>query len=130
IRAISSLPTPHPPLDEQAEIARILDAGRAAIEHTRVAVQGAKKLKRALLQQFFYEALGETAYADRPRKRLPSGWVLIPTEELLDGEPKNGISPIASSQPPGIPTFSIAAVRDGRVQLKGQEHLKFVQVSD
>jgi type I restriction enzyme S subunit len=83
-----------------------------------------------VLQQFFYDALGETAYADRPRKKLPHGWSLVPTQQLLDQEPKNGVSPEASSQPPGIPTFSIAAIRDGRVDLSAKEHLKYARVDE
>lgn len=111
--------------DEQAAIARVLDAVDSALERTRAAVEETKKLKSALLQQFFYSALGVTAYADRPKNKLPKGWALVPTETLLAGEPKNGASPKASSQPPGTPTFSIAAVRDGRVNLDGQEHIKY-----
>jgi len=113
--------------DEQALIARILDAVDTAIERTRAAVAGARNLKQALLQRFFYAALGETAYADRPRKALPAKWQLLQTGTLLDGDPKNGVSPKASSQPPGIPTFSIAAVRDGRIDLAKPENLKYIQ---
>jgi len=102
---------PLPPPDEQDAIARLLDVVDTALERTRAAIQQTKKLKFAALQQFFYASLGETAYADRPRKKLPNGWSLAPTEHLLAQEPKNGASPTASSQPPGIPTFSIAAVR-------------------
>lgn len=114
--------------DEQTAIARILDAVETAIDRTREAIHQAKKLKSALLQKFFYQALGETAYADRPKKRLPKDWVLVTTESLLAGDPKNGVSPKASSQPPGIPTFSIAAVREGRIDLNNEENLKYVQI--
>ncbi len=114
--------------DEQAAIARMLDGVDNALQHTRAAIAGAKTLKNALLQQFFYSALGETAYADRPKRKLPKGWELLPTERLLVGEPKNGASPKASTQPPGTPTFSIAAVRDGRVNLDDEEHIKYGQL--
>lgn len=87
-------------------------------------------MKRAILHRFFYDALGETAYADRPRKNLPKGWSLVPAEKLLVDEPKNGISPEASTQPPGIPTFSIAAIRDGRLDLSTQEHLKYAHAPE
>lgn len=120
---------PVPPPDEQAAIARMLDAADAALEHTRVAVERAREVKRAVLQRFFYEALGETAYADRPRRKLSPGWSLVATEILLAEEPKNGISPEASSQPPGIPTFSIAAIRDGRVDLNNKDNLKYTRIS-
>lgn len=117
-------------VDEQAAIARILGAVDTALESTRAAVERARQVKRAVLNRFFYDALGETAYADRPRKKLPTGWSLIATERLLAEEPKNGVSPEASSQPPGTPTFSIAAIRDGRVDLVTQSNLKYTRVSD
>src|SRR5205823_1997198 len=83
--------------DEQSEIARVLDSVDTALQRTHAAVRHVRELKRAILQRFFYGALGETAYADRPRKTLPEGWVLVPTEKLLLEEPKNGVSPEASS---------------------------------
>ena len=42
-------------------------------------------------------------------------------------EPKNGTSPAAESQPPGVLTFSIAAVRDSRIDLMNSEHWKYVR---
>jgi len=93
-------------------------------------MEAAREVKRALMQRFFYAALGETAYADRPRRKLPQGWALLPTEALLAGEPKNGVSPKASSRPPGTPTFSIAAIRDGRVDLSNCDNLKYIQVPE
>ena len=119
-----------PPPDEQAAIARILDAVDTAIERTRAAVERAREVKRTCLQRFFYDALGETAYADRPRRRLPHGWSLLPTRQLLAGDPKNGLSPESSTQPPGIPTFSIAAIRDGRVDLETREHLEYARAEE
>lgn len=115
-------------IDEQAAIALVLDAVDSTIEQVRTIVERTAVARQAVLQHFFYDALGETAYADRAHKPLPERWALVPTAELLAEEPKNGISPKASSQPPGIPTFSIAAVRDGRVDLKSGEHLKYAQL--
>lgn len=121
---------PVPPPNEQGVIARILDAVDTALERTRAAVDRAREVKRAALHRFFYDALGETAYADRPRRKLPPGWSLVATELLLAEEPKNGVSPEASSQPPGTPTFSIAAIRNGRVDLNDKDNLKYVRVSE
>ncbi len=129
-RDIHKLRLPLPLPNEQAAIARLLDAVDTAIARTREAVARVRTVKDAVLQQFFYQALGETAYADRPIKTLPIGWALVPTETLLDAEPKNGVSPNATSKPPGIPTFSIAAVRHGKVLLENQEHLKYGQLPD
>jgi type I restriction enzyme S subunit len=59
---------------------------------------------------------------------LPIGWNLIPTEQLLELDPQNGVSPNANTQPPGIPTFSIAAIRDGAINLNDRMHIKFAQL--
>lgn len=128
-RDIRRLRIPIPSPDEQASIARILDAVDTATERTQDAINRAKDLKHAFIQRFFCAALGETAYADRPTKELPEDWALVPMESLLAAEPKNGASPKASSNPPGTPTFSIAAVREGRVDLERSEYLKFAVVS-
>ena len=119
-----------PSPNEQAGIARILDAVDTAHQCIRTEIARARDVKRAVLDLFFYEALGETAYADRPRRKLPSGWCLVATELLLSEEPKNGVSPEASSQPPGTPTFSIAAIRNGRVDLNNRDNLKYARVSE
>jgi type I restriction enzyme, S subunit len=129
-RDIRRLVIPVPSPTEQMAIAGILDAVDAALEHTRTAIDRARELKRAVLQQFFYEALGETAYADRPRRKLPPGWSLELTEVLLAEDPKNGISPETSSQPPGTATFSIAAIRESRVDLASRENLKYARIPD
>ena len=50
-RDIRRLIVPVPPPDEQAAIACILDAVDAALERTRAAVERAREVKRALVQQ-------------------------------------------------------------------------------
>ncbi len=117
-----------PEKNEQDAIARILNAVDIALERTKGAVDDAKELKRSVVQSFFYDALGETAYADRPAKALPSGWSLQAMRSLLAIDPKNGVSPTTSSQPPGTPTFSIAAIRDGRIDLRNRGNLKYADV--
>src|ERR1051326_2636727 len=121
---------PVPDGDEQAAIARILDGVDTALERTRAAIEQVRQVKRSVVHRFFYDAPGEPAYADRPRRNLPPGWALVATEHLLAEEPKNGVSPETSSQPPGIPTFSIAAIRDGRVDLGNRDNLKYARVSE
>jgi len=116
--------------DEQGAIARILDAVDIALERTLAAVDRAREVKLAVLHRFFDVALGETAYADRPRRELPPGWSLVATGLLLNEDPKNGVSPEAASHPPGIPTFSIAAIRDGRVDLNNKANLKYKRISE
>lgn len=127
LRAISSLRIALPSFDEQTLIACVLDAVDTASESMNVTIERAHEAKRAILQSFFYAALGETAYADKPRAKLPPGWSLKPMDALLAQDPKNGVSPETSSQPPGVPTFNIAAIRDGRVLLN-REHLKYARI--
>lgn len=117
-----------PAPDEQAAIARILDAVDQCIEQARVAAGAARQVKDSITQTFFYSALGVTAYADRPTQKLPPGWSLLNAESLLSGEPKNGVSPQATAQGRGVPTFSIAAVRHGRVDLSTEANLKYAEV--
>ena len=116
--------------DEQHAVAGILNAADKALDRNDAAIEAAKALKNAILQGFFYEALGETAYANRPSKALPAGWALVETQHLLAEDPKNGVSPESSTQPPGTPTFSLAAIREGRVALDRSEHLKYVRVAE
>ena len=125
-----TMPLPSPPPEEQESIAMLLDSADTAISCTSDSIRRAAELKHAVVQDFFIAALGQTAYADHPTKPLPAGWKLLRTDELIWGEPKNGVSPATFSQPPGVPTFSIAAVRDGRVDLSKTEHLKFAILTD
>jgi type I restriction enzyme S subunit len=117
-----------PPPQERERIGRVLDAVDAAIERTRTAIEKARLVKRGLLQQFLESGLGRISAADRPGKFLANGWRLIRAGELLSGEPKNGISPPAEGRPPGYPTFSIAAVREGRIDLLNEAHRKYVRI--
>jgi type I restriction enzyme, S subunit len=129
-RAISSLPVPLLSIGEQKAAADILNAVDAASENAAIGVGKAQTVKQAVIQQAFYDALGEAAYADHPRKKLPSGWSLAATGALLSEIPKNGISPETLSHPPGVPTFSIAAVRDGRVDLSNPKNIKYARIPD
>lgn len=113
---------------EQRAIAVILEAVDTAINDVSKAYDQTVRLRAAILQRFFRDALGPISSADQPGKAVTEGWRLTPTGELLAEEPKNGVSPAAESQPPGNPTFSIAAVRDGRIDLRNRDHLKYVRI--
>ena len=119
-----------PELPEQQAIAGVLDAVDVAIQRTRTAITTAELLKRAVIQNFFEQGLGRISSADRPGKKLRKGWRLVSTGQLLVRDPKNGISPVATPQPPGFPTFSIAAVRNGKIDLMNEEHRKYVRIRD
>lgn len=121
---------PAPSNEQQSAIAIVLDAIEESIRSCQNNVAAAERLHRAVVQQFFFSALGETAYADRPVKELPRGWSLVPAERLFLVEPKNGFSPEATAQPPGTPTFSIGAIRNGKIDLDNPLHLKFARIPE
>jgi type I restriction enzyme S subunit len=127
-RYLQQHPFPRPPLWEQRAIAAVLDAADAAIERTCAAVEATRRVKRGLVQQFFEAGLGRVSCADSPNAKPAKGWRLVCAGKLLLGEPKNGISPTTESAPPGFITFSIAAVRDGRVNLLNREHWKYARI--
>lgn len=54
--------------------------------------------------------------------RVPESWCVSKLLFLLRERPKNGISPPHPTTSEGVPTFSIAAVRDGVVRIN--DHLK------
>lgn len=56
---------------------------------------------------------------------IPAHWPLVPLRYLLKLGPKNGISPQQAGSD-GVLSFSISAVRDGRVTIEGNE--KFVDL--
>lgn len=124
------LEIPFPRPCEQQAIAKVLDGVEVVIEGMRKTIATAERLKLALIQNFIERGLGRISSADRPGKKLRKGWRLEPTGKLLVRDPKNGISPVASSQPPGFPTFSIAAVRNGKIDLLNTEHRKYVRIRD
>jgi type I restriction enzyme S subunit len=53
-----TMPLPVPPPDEQAAIARIIDAVDTALERTRAAVERARALRRALMQELLPPWIG------------------------------------------------------------------------
>jgi hypothetical protein len=69
--------------DEQAAIARILDAVDTALERTRAAVERARELRRALLQASF-EFVGSTEpMKDTEAGRIPRSWDAIKGREAF-----------------------------------------------
>ena len=71
-----SIPVPSP--EEQAAIARILDAVDSALERTREAVKRAKDNKRALVQRVFAEGLYGEVQQKSPIGHIPGSWQVVP----------------------------------------------------
>ncbi|MEO5957698.1 MAG: restriction endonuclease subunit S, partial [Opitutaceae bacterium] len=68
---------PRPPPDEQAAIARILDAVDTALERTRTAVARARELRESLLAELLSRGVGDDGKVRNP-KRSPSQFVQTP----------------------------------------------------
>lgn len=120
--------TPIPPPDEQAAIVRFLDHVNRRIERTIKAKRKMIALLNEQKQVIIHRAV--TRGLD-PNVRLkpssipwlgdiPEHWEVLPMRHLLSFGPKNGVSPPASDRG-GVMSFSISAVRDGRVHIEGNE---------
>ncbi len=69
-----------------------------------------------------------TRFKQTPIGEVPEEWEVVPVISVLTQPPKNGISPRARETGPGRPTFSIAAVRNGRVNIFG--NLKYTDLDE
>jgi type I restriction enzyme S subunit len=114
-RAVASLPIALPPPDEQAAIARMLDAVDAALEHTRAAVQRARQLDHSLLHELLEKGFAPKGALARER---PPNWVMRRVDEVADvgsgvtlGKDVSGFKSIE------LPYLRVANVQDGHLDL-------------
>ena len=115
-----------PPLPEQRKIAAILSSVDEAIEKTQAVIDQVQVVKKGLMQELLTKGLPgrHKKFKQTEIGEIPEDWEVVEALEVLAEKPKNGKSPRARTTPPGVPTFSIAAVRDGRVDVLG--NLKFI----
>ncbi len=123
---LARLKVPLPSLLEQRRIAAILSSVDGAIEKTQAVIDQVQVVKCGLMQELLTRGLPgrHTRFKQTAIGTVPQEWEVVPTLEVLSVKPRNGSSPRARAAPPGVPTFSIAAVRDGRVDVVG--NLKYV----
>ncbi len=122
-----------PPPDEQAAIVRFLD-------HANRKIDGFVRAKRKLIgllneqkQAIIHRAVTCGLDPDVPLKpsgvpwlgEIPAHWEVMQLRQVLSFGPKNGVSPPASAGI-GVWSFSISAVRDGRINLAGNK--KYVEL--
>jgi len=121
----ATVPALRPPLGEQRKIAAILDSVDDAIGKTKTVAQLLSTVKKQLSQDIFARGFPGRHAAIRTTEvgQMTAGWDLIPLQELIRSGPSNGRSPKAATKKGGIPTFSIAAVRNGSVSVS--DNLKF-----
>lgn len=101
--------------DEQAAIARLLDAADTALVRTRVAVERARVLDHALLHDLLEKGLGPVR---RALTKHPPGWDLRRVDEVADvgsgvtlGKDVSGFKSVE------LPYLRVANVQDGHLDL-------------
>ncbi|HRI71032.1 MAG TPA: restriction endonuclease subunit S, partial [Polyangium sp.] len=57
---------------------------------------------------------------------VPEPWAILRLDQLVASGPSNGRSPPSRTTPPGVRTFSIAAIRNGRVNI--HDNLKYTEL--
>lgn len=114
-RAIASLPLALPPADDQAAIARILDAVDTALERTRAAVERAREVDHALLHQLLESGLAPN---ERSTHGRPRHWTMRRVDEVADvgsgvtlGKDVSGFTSLE------LPYLRVANVQDGHLDL-------------
>lgn len=133
MRVIENLSIPIPPVDEQAAIAAFLDRETAKIDGLVAEQQRLIELLKEKRQAVISHAVTKGLNPAAPMKPsgidwlgdVPSHWQVKKLHYLLRESPKNGLSPEITVDGT-IPTFSIAAVRNGVVNLL--DHLKFISL--
>lgn len=121
-------PMPLPPLEEQARIAGVLGRIKAALRANERALEQVRRVKKALLSRLLSEGIGHTRFKETEIGRVPEGWGILTVNEVTVGGPSNGRSPPGAQTGVGRPTFSIAAVREGCVNIEA--NLKYASDDD
>lgn len=101
--------------DEQAAIARILDAADTALERTRAAVERARELDHALLHALLEKGIG--ASGARSRKHPPH-WNVKRVDEVADvGSGVTLGKDVSGYKSVELPYLRVANVQDGHLDL-------------
>ncbi|WP_420444406.1 restriction endonuclease subunit S [Candidatus Poriferisodalis sp.] len=92
-----------PPAKHQWSIVKVLECARQAAHEAAQVRTALESLKDALIDDATWDS-------SCGRWSVP----LVRVGDLLDGTPRNGLSPKASSEPDGVRSVTLSAVRDGR----------------
>ena len=105
---------PIPPPDEQADIARILDAVDTVLERTRVAVGRARVFHHSLLHDVLEMGLG----IGRSKHGLPRHWTIRRVDEVADvGSGVTLGKDVSGFESVELPYLRVANVQDGYLDL-------------
>ncbi len=124
------MPVCVPPTEEQVAILRYLDHAdqniRRFIQAKRRLIELLNEQRQAIINQAVTRGLAagvplKPSVIDRLGE-VPEHWEEMPLGRLLSFGPKNGVSPPPGGQDSlGVTSFSIAAIRDGKFLLQGNE---------
>lgn len=112
-----------PPPDEQAAIARMLDAVDTALEHTRAAVERSREVKRALVQRIFSEGLRGEPPKNTAIGLVPRSWQVVSVSSVVTAS-QYGLS-VPMETKGEVPIVRMGNIQDGNVLLSD---LKFVSL--
>ena len=114
-----------PPLEEQAAIARILDAVDTALERTRQTVERAQDYKRALVQRVFSEGLYAETQQKSPIGYIPRSWRVVPLNCVVENF-QYGLS-VPMDDHGDLPILRMGNIQNGDVEFSD---LKYVNLPD
>src|SRR5262245_4184998 len=104
-------------VNEQAAIARILDAVDAALEHTRAAVERARELRKSLIHDLRTWGLAKGRKRRSAPGFIPAEWSCESLGYLLADGPTNGVyRPESDYAAHGTPIIRIDDFEDGRIK--------------
>lgn len=112
-------------LDEQAAIARILDAVDTALERTRAAVERAREVKRALVQRVLPEGLRGEPHRKTAIGFIPRSWHVAPVSSVV-GSFQYGLS-VPMEQKGKLPILRMGNIQNGEIVLAD---LKYVNLPE
>ncbi|USD35988.1 restriction endonuclease subunit S [Ferrimonas sp. SCSIO 43195] len=123
-----------PPEEELMSIIAFLDYETSRIDVLIAKQQRLIELLKEKRQAVISHAVTKGLSPDAPMKdsgvewlgEIPAHWVVKKSSYLFSQSPKNGISPPVTDSHDGVPTFSISAVRGGKVNIL--QNLKMVSL--
>jgi type I restriction enzyme, S subunit len=117
-----------PPPTEQRKIAAILSSVDEVIEKTEAVIEQLQVVKKAMMQDLLTRGLPgrHSRFQQTTIGSIPSAWEVCSLGKLVSYGPTNGRSPKATAAPGGVPTISIAAVKEGHVDIAN--NLKYARV--
>ena len=126
---VYALKRPIPPLEEQREIAAVLDSIDEAIERTDEVIAATERLRDALLHDLLTRGLPgrHTEWKQvRGLGTIPACWDVVRLGDVAIVQTGRAVNRSKDAGPLEVPYLSVANVKDGYLDL---EHVKTMQVS-